>query len=38
MKESNREEFIIADNRMDKIEESMHKEIKDRVLETDENV
>ena len=36
MKKHNREEFKIADERMDKIEESIKKEIKDRIVETDE--
>ena len=36
MKENNRKEFTIAKDRMDKIEEGIKKEIKDRVVETDD--
>ena len=36
MKEHNRKEFQIAKDRMDRLEDSIKKEIKDRVVETDE--
>lgn len=36
MREYNKEEFKKADVRMDSIEESIKKEIKDRVIESDE--
>ena len=36
MKEHNRKEFVIAKERMDKLEGAIKKEVKDRVIETDE--
>ncbi len=36
MKEHNRNEFRIAKDRMDGIEDSIHKEINDRIVESDE--
>lgn len=36
MKDHNRKEFQIAKDRMDRLEDSIKKEIKDRVVETDE--
>ena len=38
MKEHNRKEFQIAKERMDLIEVSIKKEIKDRIIETDEQI
>ncbi len=38
MREHNRNEFRIAKERMDAIEESIHKEIKDRIVESDEAI
>jgi hypothetical protein len=38
MKEHNRNEFRIAKERMDKVEESIHQEIKDRIVESDEAI
>lgn len=38
MIEYNREQFRIADERINKIEEMIKKEIHDRVVETDEDV
>lgn len=38
MREHNRNEFRIAKQRMDLIEESIHKEIKDRIVESDETI
>jgi ElaB/YqjD/DUF883 family membrane-anchored ribosome-binding protein len=38
MREHNRNEFKIAKERMDKIEDSIHKEIKDRIVESDESI
>ena len=38
MREHNREEFQIAKERMDVIEESIHKEINDRIVESDEAI
>ena len=34
----NKEAFVVADQRMDTIEESVRKEISDRVVETDEQI
>ena len=36
MREHNRNEFQIAKDRMDRLESNIKKEIKDRVVETDE--
>lgn len=36
MKDHNRKEFQIAKDRMDRLEDSIKKEIKDRVIETDD--
>lgn len=36
MKEHNRNEFRIATERMDAVEDSIHKEINDRIVESDE--
>ena len=36
MREHNRDEFKIAKERMDNIEDSVKKEIKDRIVESDE--
>jgi hypothetical protein len=36
MREHNRREFKIATERMDKIEDNVKKEIKDRIIESDE--
>jgi hypothetical protein len=38
MREHNRNEFRIAKDRMDAIEESIHKEIQDRIIESDEQL
>lgn len=38
MREHNRNEFKIAKDRMDGIEDSIHKEIKDRIVESDESI
>jgi len=38
MREHNRNEFKIAKERMDNIEDSIHKEIKDRIVESDESI
>ncbi len=38
MKEHNRNEFRIAKERMDTIEDSIHKEISDRIIESDEHL
>ena len=38
MRDHNRNEFKIAKDRMDNIEESIHKEIKDRIVESDESI
>ncbi len=38
MKEHNRNEFRIAKERMDGIEESIHKEVSDRIIESDEQL
>lgn len=38
MREHNRKEFQIAKERMDVIEVTIKKEIKDRVIETDDQV
>ena len=38
MKEHNRNEFRIAKDRMDAIEDSIHKEISDRIIESDEHL
>ena len=38
MREHNRDEFHIADERMDKIESSIKKEVKDRIVESDEHI
>ena len=36
MREHNRTEFGIAKDRMDAIEDSIHKEVSDRIIESDE--
>lgn len=38
MREHNRNEFRIAKDRMDGIEDGIHKEIKDRIVESDEAI
>lgn len=38
MREHNRNEFRIAKDRMDGIEESIHKEVEDRIVESDEAI
>ena len=38
MREHNRNEFKVAKERMDNIEVGIKKEIKDRVIETDEQI
>ena len=38
MKEHNRNEFRIAKERMDIIDESIHQEVKDRIVESDEAI
>ena len=38
MREHNRQEFQIAKDRMDAIEASIKKEIKDRIVETDDAI
>lgn len=38
MREHNRNEFRIAKDRMDAIEESINKEIRDRIVESDESI
>lgn len=38
MREHNRNEFKIAKDRMDGIEDGIHKEIKDRIVESDESI
>ena len=38
MKEHNRNEFRIAKERMDAIEDSIHKEVSDRIVESDEHL
>lgn len=38
MKEHNRNEFRIAKERMDAIEDSIHKEVSDRIVESDEHI
>ena len=36
MREHNRDEFRIAKDRMDNVEDSIHKEVGDRIIESDE--
>lgn len=38
MREHNRNEFRVAKDRMDGIEESIHKEVSDRIIESDEQL
>ena len=38
MREHNRNEFRVAKDRMDAIEDSIHKEISDRIIESDEQL
>lgn len=38
MREYNRQEFKNADNRLDRLENSIHQEVSDRITETDADV